>query len=317
MSDRFGGSVDIFGDYTIVGASLQDAEGADAGAAYVFWRTGTNSWDPGIKLTAHDAEAVDYFGSSVAISDDYAIVGASHQDAEGADAGAAYVFWRTGTNSWDPGIKLTAHDAEAVDYFGSSVAISDDYAIVGVSLQDAEGADAGAAYVFWRTGTNSWDSSTKLTAPDAQAGDRFGYSVAISGDYVVVGTFGEDAGGNDAGAAYVFKRTGTNSWDSSTKLTAPDAQAGDRFGYSVAISGDYVVVGAHLEDAEGDGAGAAYVFRLTGANSWDTGAKLTTRDAKVGDNFGASVALSGDYIIVGAPAGGLFNAGAAYVFRIK
>ncbi len=308
--DKFGYSVALDGDYAIVGALDEDAGGTDAGAAYVFQRTGINSWDGGTKLTSPDAQADDKFGLSVAISGDYALVGVYNynEDLLGMWAGAAYVFQRTGINSWDGGAKLTAPDAQAGDQFGKSVALSGDYAIIGAVYEDAGGNAAGAAYVFQRTGINSWDGGTKLTAPDAQAADVFGRSVALDGDYALVGA---------SEAAYVFQRTGINSWDGGTKLTAPDAQAYDYFGYSVALDGDYALVGAYREDAGGTDAGAAYVFQRTGANSWDDGAKLTAPDAQAGDWFGCSVALDGDYALVGAryeDAGGS-NAGAAYVFQ--
>ena len=261
------------------------------------------------KLLAPDAQAYDYFGISVALSGDYALVGANAEE--------AYIFRRTGLSSWDGGFKITATDAQAGNYFGSSVAISGDYALVGASGDDAGGSLAGAAYIFRRTGTNSWDGGTKLLAPDTQTYDLFGWSVAISGDYALVGAVEEDAGGSEAGAAYIFRRTGTNSWDGGAKLTAPDAQAGDMFGWSVAISGDYALVGAHRESARGEWAGAAYIFRRTGTTSWDSGIKLTAPDAQAYDRFGSSVAISGEYALVGAAqkdAGGS-NAGAAYIFK--
>jgi hypothetical protein len=122
--------------------------------------------------------------------------------------------------------------------------------------------------VFHRTDLNSWDTGTKLVATDAQANDYFGFSVALSGDYAIVGAFGEDGGdgdpATDAGAAYLFRRTGPNSWDSGTKLEAPDIQTDDRFGWSVTLSGDYAIVGAYLEDGGDDDpatdAGAAYIY---------------------------------------------------------
>ena len=162
--------------------------------------------------------------------------------------------------------KLTASDAQADDTFGLSVALSGDSAIVGASGEDAGGTRAGAAYVFERNqgGPGNWGEVGKLTASDAQAGNVFGFSVAVSGDTAVVGASGEDAGGNNAGAGYVFERDegGTDNWGEVTKLTASDAHGGDFFGSSVAASGDTAVVGASDEDAGGDNAGAAYVFEL-------------------------------------------------------
>ncbi|MFB0515588.1 MAG: FG-GAP repeat protein [Candidatus Neomarinimicrobiota bacterium] len=223
-----------------------------------------------VKLLAPDAQAGDGFGYSVAlspaeggVSGDYAIVGADGEDAGGIGAGAAYVFRRTGANSWDGGTRIVAPDAQAYAFFGTSVALSGDYAIVGApwAWEYTGGILAGAAYIFKRTGANSWDGGTKIAAPDAQAEDYFGRSVALSGDYAIVGADGEDAGGMFAGAAYVFRRTGTNSWDGGTKIMAPDAEGYDGFGWSVALSGDYSLVGAPYEDTGDIAGGAAYVFK--------------------------------------------------------
>jgi len=156
--------------------------------------------------------------------------------------------------------KITASDAQGDDNFGKTVAIDGDYAIVGAHLEDDGGSNAGAAYIYHRTDTNTWDAGVKIVAPDAEADDRFGTSVAIDGKYAVVGANNEDAGGADAGAAYVFYRTGTNTWDTGTKLQSSDIAAGDQFGLSVGISGLYAIVGANFEGEGGDGAGAAYIF---------------------------------------------------------
>ena len=159
------------------------------------------------KIQASDLEASDIFGNSVAISGDYAIVGAPYEDTGGSSAGAAYIFRRTDTNTWDAGVKIQASVPHANDFFGRSVAISGDYAIVGAYLEDAGGTwDAGAAYIFRRTDTNTWDAGTKIMASDKQAGDYFGISVAISGDYAIVGAPWEDPGGiTDAGSAYFYR----------------------------------------------------------------------------------------------------------------
>ncbi len=326
--DYFGDSVAISGDYAIVGARNEDAGGSNAGAAYIFRRTGgadENIWDDGIKITASDAQANDEFGNSVSINGDYAIVGAKNEDGgDGnptSNAGAAYIFHRTGANTWDIGTKIVASDPAVDDYFGNSVSISGDYAIVGSYGEDDGGSSAGAAYIYRRTATTTWDAGVKITATDPQAGDYFGGSVSISGDYAIVGASLENGGSGDpitgAGAAYIFRRTGTNLWDSGVKITATDPQAEDRFGYSVSISGDYAIAGARWEDEEGSNAGAAYIFKRTGTNAWESGSKITASDAKTDDVFGNSVSISGDYAIVGANSNdaGMSNTGAAYIFR--
>jgi len=315
--DSFGNSVALDGDYAIVGAPYEDAGGENGGAVYIYHRTDANTWDAGTKITAADITSNDNFGFSVALSGDYAIVGSPYEDTGGNAAGAAYIFHRTDANTWDAGTKITAADAEADDYFGYSVSISGDYAIVSAHLEDTGGSGSGAAYIFRRTDTNTWDTGTKITASDPEAGDYFGYSVSISGDYAVVGAYGEDAGGSNAGAAYIFRRTDTNTWDTGTKVTASDAEGGDRFGSSVSISGDYAVIGAYLENSGGTGAGAAYIYHRTDTNTWDAGVKIVASDAQVNDWFGFSVSLAGDDAIVGSyledTGGG--SAGAAYVYH--
>ena len=252
------------------------------------------------KLTASDAAAGDLFGFSVAISGETAVVGALSDDtAAGTDAGSAYVFVRSGI-SWSQQAKLTASDAAAGDDFGESVAISGNTIVVGADLDDDAGNFSGSAYVFVRSGT-SWSQQAKLTAGDAAAGDQFGFYVGISGETVVVGCLGDDSGGTEAGAAYVFVRSGT-SWSQQQKLTASDAAAGDLFGFSVTIGGDTVVVGAPLDDTgAGSDAGSAYVFVRSGT-SWSQQAKLTASDAAAGDQFGRNaVGISSDTVVVGAP----------------
>ena len=318
--DQFGFAVAMSGDTAIVGAYLEDAGGSTAGAAYIFERDqgGPNNWGEVKKLFASDAQAGDWFGVSVAIDGDIAIVGARQEDAGGSFAGAAYVFERDqgGPGNWGEVTKLTASDAQTNDVFGVSVAVSGDTIIVGAGPR-------GAAYIFERDqgGPNNWGEVKKLTASDAQAFDGFGHSVAVSGDTAVVGARGEDAAGSDAGAAYVFERDagGADNWGEVTKLTASDAEAGDHFGENVAVSSNTAVVGAWAEDAGGGSAGAAYVFERDqgGPNNWGEVTKLTASDAEASDAFGFSVAVNGDVAVVGArgedEAGS--NAGAAYVFQ--
>ena len=275
-ADDFGYSVSISGNYAIVGAN--GTGWSNEGAAYIFHSTGTNTWDAGTKIISPDAQANDWFGVSVSISGDYAIVGAWWEDGGAgdplSDAGAAYIFHRTGTNTWNTGTKIVAPDAQADEWFGASVSINGDYAIVGAHLEDGGAGDPlpdkGAAYIFYRTATNTWDAGTKIMPPDAQGNNYFGYSVSISGDYAVIGAYAhlESDGTGDAipgaGAAYIFHRTGTNTWDFENKITAPDAWDYDYFGYSVSISGAYVIVGAYMEDGGAGNpltdAGAAYLF---------------------------------------------------------
>jgi hypothetical protein len=266
--DYFGQAVSISGDYAIVGAFREGSGGTNAGAAYIFQRTGTNTWDTGTKIVASDAQANSNFGQAVSISGDYAIAGAYSEDTGATNAGAAYIFQRTGANTWDTGTKIKASDAQANDWFGYSVSISGDYAIVGAPQEDGGSTDpnndTGAAYIFRRTGANAWDAGTKIAASGEPANANFGISVSLNGEYAIVGAYREAIGIMDTGAVYIFQRTGTDTWDTGTRIMAPDAQAQDYFGVSVSISGASVIVGAYAEDG-GTGnpltdAGAAYIY---------------------------------------------------------
>ncbi|WP_132000263.1 FG-GAP repeat protein, partial [Dokdonella fugitiva] len=306
--DQLGYSVAVSGDTAVVGAPYEDGEGNTAGAAYVFVRSG-GSWSQQAKLVAGDPQANDYFGVSVALDGDTAVVGAHYEDTGGANAGAAYVFVRSG-GSWSQQAKLVAGDAQADDWFGWSVALDGDTALVGAPREDDGGSNAGAAYVFVRGG-GVWSQQAKLVAGDAQLGDQLGWSVAFDGDTALVGANGEDGAGTDAGAAYVFVRSGA-SWEQQAKLMAVDAETNDQFGLSVALDGDTALVGAYGESAF---AGAAYVFVRSGGG-WSEQAKLVAGDAQSGDQFGWSVALDGDTALVGANGEDErgTDAGAAYVF---
>ncbi len=324
--DIFGWSVSISGDYAIVGAPHEDTGGLDIGAAYIFHRDqgGADNWGEVTKLIASDFDDSDYFGASVSISGDYAIVGAYGEDTGGSYAGAAYIFHRDegGVDNWGEVNKLTASDAQSNDWFGHSVSISGDYAIIGAPYDDTL-ADHGAAYIFHRDegGVDNWGEVNKLTASNHGAEDQFGCSVSINGDHAIVGAYREDTGGGNAGAAYLFHRDqgGTDNWGEVTILTASDADASDYFGYSVSMGTDYFIVGASRKDIGGNTVGAAYIFYRNqgGADNWGEVTILTAAAAVEFDNFGRSVSISDDYAIVGAfgeDTGGT-DAGAAFLFH--
>jgi hypothetical protein len=268
------------------------------------------------ELTASDGEANDRFGASVAISGDTAIVGATADNINSqVNRGSVYVFVRSG-DSWTEQAKLTASDGVANDEFGSSVAIDGNTVIVGAPYAAAGSSLGGAAYVFVRSGT-MWTEQAKLTASDGAASDVFGWSVSLSGETAVIGAYGATVGSNTGqGAAYVFVRSGTM-WTQQTKLTASDGSASDEMGYSVAVSGNTAVIGADLHNVNSNtGQGAAYVFVRSGV-TWSQQTKLTASDGAADDNFGNSVAISGETVIVGSYFDDInsnTDQGAAYIF---
>lgn len=247
-------------------------------------------WVQQTKLTAADGAEWDRFGSSVAVSGETAVIGTPHAAINGnANQGAAYVFVRSGA-SWGLQAKLTASDGWVNGWFGYSVAISGDTAVV-----SATGTNPGV-YVFVRSGT-SWTQQAKLPKQTPLGTND---SVGIDGDTVVIGVADETVGGNFCqGAAYVFVRNG-GTWTEQQKLTASDGAANDQFGYSVGINGETVIIGAPYVTVGGNAnQGAAYVFVRSGT-SWPQHAKLTASDGGVNSWFGSSAAASGNTVLVGA-----------------
>ncbi|MCK5194773.1 MAG: FG-GAP repeat protein [Desulfobulbaceae bacterium] len=254
--NKFGQSVAISGDTAIIGAYGDNDRGESAGAAYIFHLDGSN-WSQSQKLTAFDTTAWDQFGQSVAISGDYAIIGAYGDSDNGPLSGSAYIFYYNG-NNWLQNQKLIANDGAPWDNFGQSVAISANVAIVGAYKDDDKGKSSGSAYVFYNDGSN-WLFEQKLTASDGVASDFFGHAVSIYGDYAIAGAYGDDDNGILSGSAYVFYFDG-NSWAQIEKLTAADASASDYFGKSVSIYGDHALIGAYGDDINGETSGSTYLF---------------------------------------------------------
>ncbi|HRI71087.1 MAG TPA: FG-GAP repeat protein, partial [Polyangium sp.] len=250
------------------------------------------------KLTSSDGAAQDDFGWAIALSGDTALIAARSDDIGGnGDQGAVYVFARNGT-MWTEQTKLVASDGAANDYFGSSVALSGDTALIAApGVDTGPNVDNGAVYVFARNGT-TWTEQTKLVASDGNTRDFFGWSVALSDDTALIGASNVSVTGNNGqGSAYVFVRNGTT-WTEQTKLIASDGAAGDRFGASVALSVDTALIGAYNTYAGTNiELGSAYVFVRNGA-TWTEQAELIASDRQKGDSFGRSLALSGDTAVI-------------------
>ena len=356
-----------------INTNQADNSAKDTGAVYVFVRK-TNYWCQLTYIKASDSDAGDRFGHSVAVDGKVAVVGAYGEDSnatgvngDDADnsanlAGAAYVFIEG--NSWffaQQQAYLKASNTGAGDRFGFAVAVSGNRAVVGAygESSSAKGVngdesnnsanEAGAAYVFKRK-NNQWSQASYLKASNTDHSDYFGSAVGISGDVIVVGAYGED-GDNTiqlnnnapfAGAAYVYKR-GTAGWVQEMYLKATNTNWGDRFGRSVAIDGDTIVVGAPEEDSKATGvngdqydnsasySGAAYVFVKGGPTWFYAKQRAYVKSSNTGahDEFGLSVGVSGVTVVAGAYGEdsmstgvngdqinkSAYNAGAAFVFE--
>ncbi|MCP4362673.1 MAG: hypothetical protein GY796_32110, partial [Chloroflexi bacterium] len=216
---HFGESVAINNDTIIVGTTGDFTPGipASTGVAYAFVWTGT-TWDYQLGLQPSDIAAVDFFGASVAIEGNIAVVGSSQDDDNGSDSGSVYVFTRH-NGAWSQQNKLIAADGAAGDAFGNSVTINNDDIVIGAYFTDINGnSGAGAAYVFHNNGVG-WVQTEKLIANDGETYDLFGVSVALSNEVAVIGAFGDDDLGAQAGAAYVFANTQLPASNQTNNLT--------------------------------------------------------------------------------------------------
>jgi hypothetical protein len=257
-SDYFGCSVDISGNYIIVGAYGAQEKGRQSGAAYIFVRDNNGIYQQQ-KLVIGDAQPFDYFGYSVSLSGDYAIIGAYGKSYHGNKSGAAYIFKRMGRR-WRQFIKLVPYDGAQHDYFGRSVSISGEYAIVGAIGKDDYGKDAGAAYIYKRFGY-SWSRFAKIIPSNLQKDYCFGTSVNISGNYAIIGALGDDMNGRRTGAAYAYQLE-QDKWKQIALVRPQDGSDDDYFGCSVAISGNQIIAGAYGNDENGEKSGAAYFYGL-------------------------------------------------------
>jgi hypothetical protein len=302
IGDLFGSSVAMDGETLVVGAG---GEGLGRGAVYVFRRKGS-TWTEEAKLTASDGDRRDGLGK-VAVDGNTVLAGAAGDDFR---QGAAYVFRRRGS-TWTEEAKLTASDGSFEDLFGTSVALDRGTALVGApGDEDSEG----SAYVFTRSGS-TWTQRRKLTALHGAPDDSFGGSVDLDGETALIGTPSDNVRTRaNQGSAYVF--TGRRStWTQRRKLIASDGAAFDAFGGSVALDGRTALLGAPLDNVQGDAdRGSAYVFRRT-QSTWSQGPKLIASDGAAGDHLGSSLDLDADTAAVGTPFPDDFR-GAVYIFDL-
>jgi hypothetical protein len=351
-NDSCGNAVAISGDTIAIGAiyessaefaitngsSASSNNGAsDSGAVYVYRRSGSN-WSQEAFIKPSNSSADDWFGQSVALSGDTLVVGAPYEDSSqnnisngqpastnnsSTNSGAAYVFRRSGSK-WTEETYLKATNAASNDEFGRTVSISGETIVVGTPAR----AGTGAAYIFGRNG-NSWIQQAYVTAVNANNGDAFANALGVSGDTLVVGAYQEDAAQNtitngttasndnthyDSGAAYVYRRSG-NAWTQEAYIKAVNLDWNDWFGFSVAISGNSLAIGAPYEESSlnvivsgtqvtsnnsASRSGAVYLYKRSGS-VWEQEAYFKAVNLDGQDNFGSAVAVSGDTLAVGAP----------------
>lgn len=292
IGQTFGSYASISGNRALIAASGDEENGDSSGAAYVFEKI-DGVWTEVAKLLSTDGAPLDFFGRSVSISGNTALIGASGDDDNGTLSGSAYVFQEVG-GIWTQILKILPSDGTAFDLFGTSVAISEDIAIIGSSGNNEVGSNAGAAYIFQWEGSE-WTEVSKITASDGVSGDTFGSVVSISGSTAIASAFRHD---DDSGAVYVFEELGDD-WIEAQKLTASDGVSDDFFGFSLAISGSDVLIGADLDDDNGPNSGSTYAFQRLD-DQWTEVSKLVPEQGTAGFMYGYTVSIDGNRALVGA-----------------
>jgi hypothetical protein len=317
--DNFGCNVAIDGSMLVVGSQSDDPQGVfAAGSAYVFELRG-GEWRESAKLNSAPPASNAFFGYSVAIDGDRILVGARNEHAVALNSGAAYVFERNGLD-WVQTARLIANDGANWDFFGQSVALHGDTALIGSSADGPGGNDQGAAYVFEFNGV-AWTQVAKLRAADGAASNAFSNSLALGDGVALVGAATHSHGLTACGSAYVFERQGSV-WTQTQELRAHAPGLSLGFGTSVALANDLMLIGASKDPLQAQSRGAAYVFRRTSLGWLEIG-RMQANDAADSDFFGGRVALSDATAVIGValrddlcPQDPACNSGAVYVFDL-
>lgn len=322
----FGESILIHDDLFIVGQAPQSIVNLP-GSLFVYERHvgGANHWGLSAVITPTHRYPDDKFGGATDIFSNTLIVGSFGADLNGNNSGAAYLYERNSqvSGNWTETTQLIGSDTVAQDHFGNSVAIDNDTAVVGAWSHSNVGLEAGAVYVFKRDegGANNWGEVKKIQASDIAAGDRFGVSVAIQEDTIIVGAHYRDEAAENSGAVYVYERNlgGPENWGESKKITPTIAAAQDIFGRDVAFDGNRLLVSASTQINFGSGNGSAFLFERNhgGSENWGEVTQLVASDGEERDLFGRSVSLQGDSLIISAPYadGTVTDTGAIYIFE--
>jgi hypothetical protein len=336
-SDLFGASVALSATAQILAVGANQWEGAagtDRGGVYIHDLDSSSAWGArGSVIEASDAADSDLFGSGVALSSDGAIlaVGAFQWESGATtDRGGVYIYDWSGSSWVQRGSVLTAGDAAASDFFGYSVALSSDGAVLAVGSRSWEGAaaDQGGVYIYDWSGSSWVQRGSVLTAGDAAASDFYGASVALSADgsVLAVGATGwEGAAGTGRGGVYIYDWNGSVWTQRGSVIEASDAADSDEYGFSVALSvdGDVLAVGARRwEGASGTDRGSIYLYDRNGSAWTQRGSALEASDAADSDFYGRSVALADNaaVLVVGAnnwESGATENIGGVYTYTIQ
>ena len=254
---------------------------------------------PEQKLIPADIDPGDFFGRYLCLKGNDLLIGAHQDDQNGYASGSLYVYQKDGDGTaFIENQKILPEDGDVEEFFGYSIDISNDLAVVGSHHDSDFGGSSGSAFLLQKNAENHWSIIQKLLPDDPHAGDEFGKAVGISGDWIAIGAFLGDDLFTNGGSVYMLQRNGSQ-WMVFDELYASDTEAYDQLGNFLDLSSDILLVGVPEKQSAGYKSGSAYIFEWTG-NAWEETAKLFPEDLREGDEFGQAVAIGQDFIAIGA-----------------
>ncbi len=308
--DEFGWAVSIDGDFIAVGAHKDEITENEQGVVYIFYKNegGTDNWGQVAKISADDATAEANFGFSIEINENLLIVSADTELLNGDPKGTAYIFEKTTEEpgSWQQIKKLYPSNIDEILNFGYEVTISGDYAVVSSPFTAIGGEIlVGSAYLYYRHegGDNNWGEVKEIIQPDAAPQDLFAFRCDINGENLIIGAFGNNENGINAGAAYIYNKNfgGDNNWGMAYKIIPNDIAEYNGVGSSVCITDNYAIVGAFSTVNNNINSGSTYIYQNNGTpDNWSEIQEIIPSDEGNGFKFGMSVAFDGTDIIISA-----------------
>lgn len=298
-NDRFGVQVALKGNTLFVGSLADNGIDVDNGAVYIFNLDTSGTWVESAKLIPppnSDTGINSGFATSLSTDGDTLLVGSSHDDAAGYNAGAVFVYESDIYGNWNYQTALLPPQPippqSTTEFFGKAVSLEGNTALIGASWDSDIGLRAGAAFIYERDVNGSWSLQQKLHANDGMPDDNFGQIALLRNDTAIISSHWNDEIGINAGAVYIFEKV-SGVWNQSSKILASDGDPSDFFGTSIAFDGEILVIGTPGYDSiiNGSGAGSAYVYQRTSGGIWSEELILVPSDAALDDQYGAAVAL--------------------------
>ncbi len=318
--EEFATGVDLWGSIMVIGAHHDDkGSSSNSGTVYLYDRLSPTPNIPILTIDNPAPNTNDYFGASVAMNGNTVVVAAYQDDSPATNCGIVYVYDRSSPTPGTPVLTIQNPSPNAQDQFGNDIALSGSRLVVGCARNDiGTFTDAGSAYVYDLSSPTPTVPVAVLDNPAPAADDVFGYSVAIDGTKVLVGSYNNDTGAPNAGSAYLYDLTSPTPTVPIAVFDNPSPTSDDFFGHAVALSSQWAIVGAYLNDTGARDSGSVYVYSLANLPSTTPALVIDDPDPNPEDTFGFSVAIADSRLVVGGPEmdDGAVDSGSAYVYDL-